>query len=126
VPGFPIIDSHVHIYDPTYLTYDWIRNVPRLNKPHLTTDFTRLTEGVEVDKIVFVEVDVAAGQHLDEARWVELQAQNGQQTSRHGSLDPTRERPSRSSAVIATCPSIQAALRASSGDFLHYIFDDFW
>ena len=33
---------------------------------------------------------------------------------------------SRSSAVIATRPSIQAALRASSGDFLHYIFDDFW
>ena len=33
---------------------------------------------------------------------------------------------SRSSAVIATRPSIQAALRASSGDFLYYIFDDFW
>jgi L-fuconolactonase len=75
VPGFPIIDSHVHIYDPAFLVYDWMRNVPRLNKPHLTADFTRLTAGVEVDKIVFVEVDVAAGQHLDEARWVEHQAQ---------------------------------------------------
>jgi L-fuconolactonase len=75
VPGFPIIDSHVHIYDPVYLTYDWMRDVPRLNKPHLMTDFTRLTGGVEVDKIVFVEVDVAPGQHLDEARWVALRAQ---------------------------------------------------
>ena len=75
MPSFPIIDTHVHIYDPAYLTYHWMKNVPRLNKPHLMTDFTRLTAGVEVDKIVFVEVDVAVGQHLDEARWVALQAQ---------------------------------------------------
>ena len=75
MPSFPIIDSHVHIYDPAYLTYHWMKNVPRLNKPYLMTDFTRLTAGVEVDKIVFVEVDVAVGQHLDEARWVALQAQ---------------------------------------------------
>jgi L-fuconolactonase len=75
MPSLPIIDSHVHIYDPGYLTYHWMKNVPRLNKPHLMTDFTRLTAGVDVDKIVFVEVDVAANQHLDEARWVALQAQ---------------------------------------------------
>jgi len=52
-----------------------MKNVPRLNKPHLMTDFTRLTAGVEVDQIVFVEVDVAVNQHLDEARWVALQTQ---------------------------------------------------
>jgi len=75
LPNFPIIDSHVHIYDPGYLNYHWIKHVPQLDKPHLTTDFTRLTAGVEVDKIVFVEVDVAAHQHLDEARWVAQQAQ---------------------------------------------------
>jgi L-fuconolactonase len=75
LPNFPIIDSHVHIYDSDYLTYHWLRNVPRLNKPHLMTDFTRLTAGVDVDGIVFVEVDVAADQYLDEAGWVALQAQ---------------------------------------------------
>jgi L-fuconolactonase len=75
VPNFPIIDSHVHIYDPGYLTYPWMENVPRLNKPHLMSDFSRLTAEVEVDGIVFVEVDVATGQHLEEARWVALQAQ---------------------------------------------------
>jgi L-fuconolactonase len=52
-----------------------MKNVPPLNKPHLMTDFTRLTAGVEVEKIVFVEVDVVANQHLDEARWVAQQAQ---------------------------------------------------
>lgn len=39
------------------------------------SDFSRLTAEVEVDGIVFVEVDVATGQHLEEARWVALQAQ---------------------------------------------------
>ena len=89
MPNFPIIDSHVHLYDPGYLTYHWMKNVPRLNKPHLMTDFTRLTAGVEVDQIVFVEVDVAANQHLDEARWVGAASANGQQTSGYGSLDAT-------------------------------------
>lgn len=68
MPNFPIIDSHVHLYDPGYLTYHWMKNVPRLNKPHLMTDFTRLTAGVEVDQIVFVEVDVAASQALGRSR----------------------------------------------------------
>lgn len=75
MPNFPIIDSHVHIYDPGCLVYPWLKKVPRINKAHLMTDFARLTAGVQVEGIVFVEVDVSTGQHLDEARWVALQAQ---------------------------------------------------
>ena len=75
MPGIPIVDSHVHIYDPANLSYPWMKNAPRLNKPHLMADFTRCTAGANVEKIVFVEVDVADRQHLDEVRWVALQAQ---------------------------------------------------
>ncbi|MBV8277517.1 MAG: amidohydrolase family protein [Verrucomicrobia bacterium] len=75
MPSFPIVDSHVHIYDPANLSYPWLKNVPSLNKPHLMADFTERTAGADVEKIVFVEVDVADSQHLDEVRWVALQAQ---------------------------------------------------
>lgn len=74
MPSFPIVDSHVHIYAPSKLSYPWMKNVPSLNKPHLMEDFSRRTAGVNVEKIVFVEVDAADSDHLNEVRWLELQA----------------------------------------------------
>jgi L-fuconolactonase len=49
-------------------------SVPKLNKPHLPADYTRLTDGVAIDAFVFVEVDAAPGEHLREAEWVSKQA----------------------------------------------------
>jgi L-fuconolactonase len=71
MPDFPIIDSHVHLYDPSEIRFDWMAGDLLLNKPHGLVDFDNLTAGVEVDSLVFVEVDAAAGLHLKEARWVE-------------------------------------------------------
>ena len=75
MPEFPIIDSHVHLYDPSNLSYAWLSGVPQINAAHLPADFDRLTAPVEVDGIVFVEVDVDDPRHLDEARWVESLAE---------------------------------------------------
>ena len=47
-----------------------MRDIPLLNRRHGPEDFSERTAGVDVDKLVFVEVDVALGKHLDEARWV--------------------------------------------------------
>jgi L-fuconolactonase len=74
MPSFPIIDAHVHLYDPLALSYPWMSQIPKLNRPHGIAEFRRLTEGVEIDGLIFVEVDVAEGRHLDEARWVEEHA----------------------------------------------------
>jgi len=74
LPDFPIIDAHVHLYDPGNLSHAWLAGAPRINKPHLPSDFDRLTAPVKVDGIVFVEVDVDDPHHLDEARWVEKTA----------------------------------------------------
>ncbi|HWT30976.1 MAG TPA: amidohydrolase family protein [Propylenella sp.] len=71
MPDFPIVDTHVHLYDPNALSYPWVAGIPLLNKPYLPEDYSRLSAGTEVEKLVFVEVDVADGQNLREARWVE-------------------------------------------------------
>jgi L-fuconolactonase len=70
MPGFPIIDSHVHIYDPEALSYPWMDRVAALKSPHLPADYDRQRDGVAIDRYVFVEVDAAPGQRVDEARWV--------------------------------------------------------
>jgi L-fuconolactonase len=70
MPEFPIVDAHVHLYDPAAITFPWMQKVAKLNRPYLPADFDRLTAGVDVEALVFVEVDAAPGRHLDEARWV--------------------------------------------------------
>jgi L-fuconolactonase len=70
MPEFPIVDAHVHLYDPAAIAFPWMEKVPKLNRPYLPADFDRLTAGVDVEAMVFVEVDAAPGRHLDEARWV--------------------------------------------------------
>lgn len=75
MPSFPIIDSHVHLYDPGALSFPWMEEAPALLKPHLLPDFDRARGPVDVEKLVFVEVDVEPSQRIAEARWVETQAE---------------------------------------------------
>jgi len=74
MPSFPIVDSHVHLYDPTQLRYPWMTDHPTLLRPHLMKDLDGAADQVEIAKAVFVEVDVAAGLQLREAAWVSEQA----------------------------------------------------
>src|SRR4051794_24743351 len=58
VPDFPIIDSHVHLYDVERLRYAWLQRVPRINRTHVLKDFDEARGPVKVDGIVFAEVAV--------------------------------------------------------------------
>ncbi|RLM27844.1 hypothetical protein BIY29_01850 [Brenneria alni] len=71
MPNFPLVDAHVHFYDQQQLNYPWLTAVPAIQGSYLPDDFTRASRGVDVEKLVFVEVDVADEQRLDEVRFVE-------------------------------------------------------
>ena len=70
MPDFPIIDSHVHLYDVERFSYGWMAGVPKLNTTHVLADFDRARGRVAVDGIVFAEVAIDPGLHLDEARFI--------------------------------------------------------
>ncbi len=74
MPDFPIIDAHVHLYDPQRLSYGWLASVPRINSPHGLREFDAARGPVQVDGIVFAEVAVDAGLHLAEAAFVQEMA----------------------------------------------------
>ncbi len=76
MPDFPLIDAHVHLYDPDALPYPWMAAEPMLNSRHGPAEYTAALGGVAVDRLVFVEVDAAPGRHLDEALWVEAAARD--------------------------------------------------
>lgn len=70
MPDFPIVDSHVHLYDPAALPYRWLRGDPVLDRRRTLREFDAAHAGpppVVIERLVFVEVAVDAGHHLDEA-----------------------------------------------------------
>jgi L-fuconolactonase len=71
MPDFPIVDAHVHLYDLERLRYGWMAGAPAIARSHGLADFDAARGPVAVERIVFVEVAADAGQHLDEARWVQ-------------------------------------------------------
>ena len=99
MPDFPIIDAHVHIYDtgPPRLSMD------RSVYTHSTglifpKDYNRITQGVKIEAMVFVEVDAAPGAHLAEVEFVQEQSR----------IEP------RLRAIVASMPLEKGAARTRS------------
>jgi L-fuconolactonase len=65
----PIIDAHVHLYDPGRIRYRWMRGT-ELDSPHLLAEFDAARGGVEVAGIVWIEAGADPGQHEQEASLV--------------------------------------------------------
>jgi L-fuconolactonase len=76
MPDFAIVDSHVHLYDIARFRYGWLDGVPKLKRTFLLEDFDRARGSVQVDKIVFAEVAVDPGLHLEEADFIQGLANN--------------------------------------------------
>jgi L-fuconolactonase len=71
MPKFPIVDSHVHLYDVKRFSYGWLAGVPKINRTYLLEDFDKARGAVAVDKIVFAEVAVDPGLYLSEAGFIQ-------------------------------------------------------
>ena len=67
---FPIVDAHVHLYDTRRFPYAWMKDIAKLNRPHLPADFRAAIGETAVERIVFVEVWVDSPNQLAEAEWV--------------------------------------------------------
>lgn len=69
----PVVDAHVHFWDPSRLDYPWLAETPALQRAFGPKDFAPLEQGT-VDAIVFVEANCAPGQSLREVQWIEALA----------------------------------------------------
>lgn len=65
----PVIDAHVHFWDPAVLRYPWLAAEPALAEPFLPRDFPPLSSG-DVDALVFVEANCSPEQAAEEVSWV--------------------------------------------------------
>jgi L-fuconolactonase len=74
MPNFPIVDSHVHLWDPSHFRMAWLDGNERLGKPFKLKEYAEHTAGIEVEAMVYLEVDLATDYRLLEAKWVADQA----------------------------------------------------
>lgn len=70
MPSFPIIDAHLHLWDPAVLRYPWLDDIPLLNRPFLPEDYKAATEGLHVEKMVFVQCECEFSQCEEEVNFI--------------------------------------------------------
>jgi L-fuconolactonase len=75
VPAFPIVDTHLHIWDPTAIRYPWLDANALLNRPYLLDDYRKAFSSAEVEAMVFVQCEADFAAFEDEAAWVARQAE---------------------------------------------------
>jgi L-fuconolactonase len=78
MPSFPIVDTHLHIWDPARLSYPWITGNPLFDRPYHVEDYARDLGDVQVEAMVFLECYAdftpERGQYLEEIEFVEEEA----------------------------------------------------
>ena len=78
MPNFPIIDTHLHVWDQTRLKYSAFDGHPLYGHPYHVEDFQRDCGALEVEAMVFLECYCdfweGGGQYIDEILFVEDEA----------------------------------------------------
>lgn len=79
MPDFPIIDTHLHVWDQTRLRYSAFDGHPLFGKPYHVEDYAKACGEIEVEAMVFLECYAdfweGGGQYLEEIAFVEDEQQ---------------------------------------------------
>jgi L-fuconolactonase len=60
----------VHLWDPRRFRIPWLDGAPQINQTYALKEYAEHTQGVTIEAMVYLEVDVAPSYRLLEAQWV--------------------------------------------------------
>ncbi|HEY3325202.1 MAG TPA: amidohydrolase family protein [Planctomycetota bacterium] len=75
---FPLIDAHVHLWDPQHFRMPWLDGDQKLGKRFAIPEYQAHSADVQVEAIVYVEVGLAPQYSLLEPVWVANRAREDQ------------------------------------------------
>lgn len=67
---FPLVDAHLHVWDPALLPYPWLKTMPEINRRFDTTDLDAEAGGLPFGGFVFVQAEVERSRRREETAWV--------------------------------------------------------
>lgn len=70
MPNFPLVDTHLHIWNLKRLRYPWLDANALLNRDHLIDEYRQVCGPVQVAKMVFLQCECDSAQFQEEADWV--------------------------------------------------------
>lgn len=70
MPDLPIIDAHVHLWDPARFRMAWLDGSDLLGRRYLLDQYRAHTAGLAIEALVYLQVDVAPAYGLLEAQFV--------------------------------------------------------
>ncbi len=67
---FPAVDTHLHFWDLDRFRYPWLDDIPRLNRSFFPDDYKQAVNGLEIEKMVYVQCECLPSQYKEEVEWV--------------------------------------------------------
>ena len=63
------LDTHQHLLYPQSFAYSWVRDFPELQDSFTLEGYHEAAKGCEIERTLFMEVDVDPGQHVQESKF---------------------------------------------------------
>lgn len=119
MPDYPIIDSHLHLWDPSKFRMRWVEGNPTLEQPYGLAEYREHTAGLDIEAMVYLQVDVDPAYALLEARWVVERAAEDPRIRAMVPFAPLEDGDQARSfldALVATGPLVKGIRRLLQGE----------
>ncbi len=119
MPNCPIVDSHLHLWDPRRFRMRWVEGNPTLEQPYGLAEYREHTAGLDIAAMVYLQVDVDPAYALLEARWVTERAAEDPRIRAmvpYAPLEDGDQVRSFLDALLATSPLVRGIRRLLQGE----------